>query len=59
MGEVIAAAGDDPDVLMADIYTDTVDDVRRKLPVLMQTRNIETIQYVTPHVDDLMHEAEA
>jgi predicted amidohydrolase len=59
MGEVIAAAGDDPDVLMADIDTETVDDVRRRLPVLSQARNIENIQYVTPSPSDLMHKAGA
>lgn len=45
MGEVLAAAGEDPCVIFADIDIDTVAKTRRRLPVLSQTRAIGQVTH--------------
>ncbi|WP_127521470.1 carbon-nitrogen hydrolase family protein [Mesorhizobium sp. Z1-4] len=45
MGEVLAAAGDEPGVICADLSPETIAETRRRLPVLSQTRTIGEVSH--------------
>lgn len=45
MGEVLAAAEDEPGVILADIDRQLVSETRRRLPVLAQTREIGEVTH--------------
>lgn len=45
LGEVLAAAADDPAVIMAEIDPAQVAETRRRLPVLQQTRQLDSVTH--------------